>query len=269
MIEPSPSQMKALSNKERKIYQFSNWCNQKLKVPFIYWNACFMYSLIWIGLSRRLFVIGLENVKDINPESRVLIAANHRTFFDFFVTTWVNFDRTNLPRKIYFPVRSRFFYDNLMGVALNFCMGGCAMFPPIFREQDKKEFNRYSIDRIAHELNRAGVTIGFHPEGRRNKDPDPYGFLPAKSGIGEVIIKAPVCSVLPVFLYGLCNQYFVEVYRNIVCPSKHPIYVCYGKPLQFSEKDTDALKISEKVMSEIVSLSEQQRKQMEAEHLVE
>jgi 1-acyl-sn-glycerol-3-phosphate acyltransferase len=263
MIEPSPSQIKLLSNIERRSYKFANWCNQKLKGPFIYWNACFMYSLIWLGLSRRLFVLGLDNVKEFNPDSRIIIAANHRTFFDFFVATWVNFDRTNLPRKIYFPVRSRFFYDNVIGVFLNFFMGGFAMFPPIFRESEKKGFNRYSIERIAFELESAGVTIGFHPEGKRNKSTDPYSFLPAKPGIGEVVMGAPKSIVIPVFLYGMCNRYIIEVYRNFICPAKYPIYVCYGKALSFTKDDTDPIKIAERVMDSIVALSKEQQRCVE------
>jgi 1-acyl-sn-glycerol-3-phosphate acyltransferase len=271
MIKPSSSQIQSLSFVERFAYRAANLCNQTVKVPFIYWNACFMYILIWFGLSRRLYVSGLDNIKEITPDSRIIIAANHRTFFDFFVTTWVNFDRTNLPRKIYFPVRSRFFYDNLFGVIINFVMGGFAMFPPVFRAKDKKDFNRYSIDRIIFELDRAGVTIGFHPEGTRNKSLDPYSFLPGKPGIGEVILRAKQAETIPVFIIGMGNRYLVEVYRNIFKPSQHPIHVRYGKPLQFSkekEEEEGATNVANKVMNAIVELSNEHKKEIATSNTV-
>ena len=195
----------------------------------------------------------------LNPESRIIIAANHRTFFDFFVTTWVNFDRTNLPRKIYFPVRSRFFYDNPIGVLINFVMGGFAMFPPVFRAKEKKDFNRYAIDRIVFELDRAGVTIGFHPEGTRNKSPDPYNLLPGKSGIGEVILRAKQAQTVPVFIIGMGNRYIVELFRNIFSPSSHPIHVRYGKPLKFSSNADDATTVTNKVMQAIANLASEHK----------
>ena len=55
-----------------------------------------MYALIWFGLSRRLTVEGLDNIDHLDERSSVLISSNHRTFFDFFVVTWVNFDRTKV-----------------------------------------------------------------------------------------------------------------------------------------------------------------------------
>ena len=152
------------TNAERAAFWIADRCNRIFKRPFMLWNACFMYALIWIGLSRRLHVKGLENIAELTPQSSVLIASNHRTFFDFFVITWINFDRTLLPRNIYFPVRSNFFYDNIIGVLLNIVMGGCAMFPPIFRKAEKKAFNKYSMKRLAEELQRGAATIGFHPE---------------------------------------------------------------------------------------------------------
>ena len=263
MIKPSSSQLQALSRFERLVFQVADWVNQVLKYPFIYWNACFMYILIWFGLSRRLHVKGLDNIKDLQSSDSLIIASNHRTFFDFFVITWVNFDRTNLPRRIFFPVRSRFFYDNILGIFLNFIMGGFAMFPPLFREPNKKIFNKYAIDRLVYELNQGNATIGFHPEGTRNKSTDPYSFLPPRSGVGDVIRSAATAKTIPMFIIGMSNSYLTEVYRNLVAPSKYPIFVCYGKPLTFPETTLESQQISEKVMSSIVSLSEEHRQSVQ------
>ena len=235
MIQPSPEQLQRLHWIERWTYHLSDWCNRWIKLPFMYWNAAFMYALIWVGLSRRLTVKGMDNIKHLTPNDAVLIASNHRTFFDFFVITWINFDRTTLSRRIFFPVRSNFFYDNFIGWFINFFMGGCAMFPPIFRDEAKKEFNKYSISRIMYELKQGSATIGFHPEGRRNRNSDPYSFLPAKAGIGHIAVECPKVPVIPVFIVGMTNNYAREVYRNWFKPTEFPITVYYGTTMYWNQ----------------------------------
>lgn len=230
MIKPSQEQLNQLQWTERWTYFLSDWCNRWVKLPFMYWNAAFMYALIWFGLSRRLTVKGMEHIEHLTPKDAVLIASNHRTFFDFFVITWINFDRTNLSRRIFFPVRSNFFYDNFLGWAINLLMGGCAMFPPVFRDESKKSFNKYSVARVIYELKQGNATIGFHPEGRRNPNPDPYSFLPAKAGIGHIALECPNVPVIPVFIIGMTNNYFREVYRNWFKPKEYRITVYYGAP---------------------------------------
>ena len=85
MKQPTKEQYSSLSPVERFSYRCADYCNQRLKEPLIWWNRTFMFSLIWIGLSQRLFLHGLKNIESLNEQSRVVIAANHRTFFDFFV----------------------------------------------------------------------------------------------------------------------------------------------------------------------------------------
>lgn len=135
-------------------------------------------------------------------------------------------------------------------------MGGCAMFPPIFRAKEKKAFNRYSMFRISQELERGGVTIGFHPEGTRNKDPNPYSFLPAKQGIGHVIKDSPSASVIPIFSIGITNNYPKEIYRNWFCPEKYPIVVSYGEALNFPKSSLSAQEIAAQVLEAIKKLSQ-------------
>ena len=136
------------------------------------------------------------------------------------------------------------------------------MFPPIFRSPRKKSFNRYAIDRVIFELQRAGVTIGFHPEGTRNKNPDPYSFLPAKPGIGEVLRRAPEAQAIPVFIIGMSNRYIIEVFRNIFVPSKYPIFVRYGKPMSFTNEDQEAITIASQIMDSIIALSIEHQKEI-------
>ena len=207
MIQPSEKQILLLTPIERWAYKLADWVNQNIKPPFILWNAVFMYILIWFALSRRLQVEGTEHISHLTPNDPILIAANHRTFFDFFVVTWVNYDQTSLPRKIFFPVRSNFFYDNPLGMILNLVMGGCAMFPPMFRRKEARDFNHFSVQRIVQELNSGGCVIGIHPEGTRNKNPDPTSLLPPKRGVATILGHAKTVYFVPVFIRGLSKTF--------------------------------------------------------------
>lgn len=253
-----------LSPTERFSFRISDWINNNLKKPFMLWNALVMYFIVWLASSRRLKIDGLDNIAEYNINSSILLASNHRTFFDFFVITWVNFARTNLPRNMYFPVRSNFFYDNIFGLIINIFMGGCAMYPPIFRDEKKKPFNKYSMGLINKKLQDGGVTIGFHPEGRRNKNPDPYSFLSAKTGIGHVIKHCPSSLVIPVFSIGFTNNYPKELYKNWFCPKENPIIISYGKTLHFSNTELTPQEIADQVLDEIKRISQNHQDEQNA-----
>ena len=137
------------------------------------------------------------------------------------------------------------------------------MFPPIFRDNNKKEFNKYSISRIIHELRQGKATIGFHPEGKRNRNPDPYSFLPAKPGIGHIVVECPKVPVIPVFIIGITNNYAREVYRNWFAPSDFPITVYYGAPM-FWNDDAKAQEIANDTLAQIEHLATTHQNQLHA-----
>ena len=189
-----------------------------------------MNILIWFGLSRRLTLHGLENLKEYNTDSRVILISNHRTFFDFFVISWITFNKTSLPKRIFFPVRSTFFYTSWIGIPFCFFMGGYSMFPPIMRESSKRSFNHYALQRMVDELRTQGTLLGFHPEGTRNKSNDPHSLLPPKKGVGKVYQNYPEATVLPVYIRGITNNLAREFWCNWFSAKKHPIDVYFGTP---------------------------------------
>lgn len=269
MKQPTKEQYSSLSPVERFSYRCADYCNQRLKEPLIWWNRTFMFSLIWIGLSQRLFLHGLKNIESLNEQSRVVIAANHRTFFDFFVITWITYTFTNLPKRIYFPVRSKFFYDTIIGTILNFFMGGFAMFPPILREKKKRIFNRYSIGRLIEEADTHPLTIGIHPEGTRNKSSDIFSLLPAKPGVGEILIGSQKISMIPMYIVGPTNNLLLDFWRNWMDPKSFPIHIYIGPPLtpdEFSGKDSDnrdhQQQVADRCMDEIRKLIEEHRRSL-------
>ncbi|MCZ7679658.1 MAG: 1-acyl-sn-glycerol-3-phosphate acyltransferase [Sandaracinaceae bacterium] len=164
----------------------------------------------------------------MRAEDSVILVANHRSFFDFYVVSAMIYWRTRLPRRVLFPVRADFFYDHPAGVALNFVIANMAMFPPVLRDPKRRAFNRYSVARCVAELATPGTVMGLHPEGTRNKGDDPYSLLPAQPGVGQVVLGAPRARVFPVFLHGVTNDIFAELADNWRRPDERPIDIWFG-----------------------------------------
>ena len=99
-------------------------------------------------------------------------------------------------------------------MAVNLLVGGGRMFPPFFRDPAKLPFNRWSLARLAEILRSDDpVIVGFHPEGRRNREPSPYTPLPAQPGVGKIIMDSwPV--IIPAFINGLTNNIAADIVGN-------------------------------------------------------
>jgi 1-acyl-sn-glycerol-3-phosphate acyltransferase len=173
-------------------------------------------------------VHGFDRLPPWDPTGSVIVVANHRSFFDLYVTT-AELVAHGLPHRILFPVRSGFFYDHPLGPFVNGVMSFFAMYPPIFRDRKRAALNLASLDETAALLRRGGFFVGLHPEGTRKKDGDPYTFLPAQSGVGRIIHKAR-CTVVPVFVNGLLNDLTKQVTTGIARRGQ-PIHIVFGAPV--------------------------------------
>jgi 1-acyl-sn-glycerol-3-phosphate acyltransferase len=185
---------------------------------------------IRVATARLTRVHGLDRVPPWDPTGSVILVANHRSFFDLYVTT-AELVARGLPHRILFPVRSAFFYDHPLGPLVNGLMSFFAMYPPIFRERRRAALNLANLDEVAALLRRGGFFVGLHPEGTRKKDDDPYSFLPAQSGVGRVIRKSAV-PVIPVFVNGLGNDLARQV-RGGLTGAGRPIHIVFGAPIDF------------------------------------
>ena len=186
----------------------------------------------WIDLATRNLrhVYGLGRLPPLDPKKSYVCVCNHRSFFDLYlVTTLLVLE--GMPHRMLFPVRSQFFYDQPLGFAVNGAMSFFAMYPPIFRERQRAALNLAGIDEVAWLARRGGAFIGMHPEGTRNKDGDPYTFLPAQSGVGRIIRQADV-EVIPVFINGLGNSIPKQVAGNITKKGP-PVHIVFGAPIDF------------------------------------
>jgi 1-acyl-sn-glycerol-3-phosphate acyltransferase len=218
----------------------------------------------WIrtATARLRHVHGLERVPPWDPSRSLVLVANHRSFFDLFVTA-AELVAHGLPQRILFPVRSRFFYDHPLGPAVNGAMSFFAMYPPIFREKRRAALNLASLDEVAALLRGGGFFVGLHPEGTRKKDDDPYSFLPPQNGVGRVIHKAGV-PVVPVFINGLGNDLAKQVRAGLTGKGP-PIHMVFGAPIDFGSLLLSAggpktyRRIAEKCLESIGDLGRQEK----------
>lgn len=220
------------------------------------------FGSLWISKATEkvITIEGLDAVRSLTPQGGLVIAANHRSFFDFYVISAMLLRQTSLVERLYFPVRANFFYESPVGFLVNGLIGGFAMYPPIFREQEHRELNELSLKRIEELLQEKGVVVGFHPEGTRGKGPDPYDILPAQPGIGRALYKTRA-PVVPVFVVGLSNN-FAHQLLNGFRGKVDPVYAFYGEPIDLSDlyrqsgRASTYLRIANRVREHIVALGQ-------------
>ncbi len=207
-------------------------------------------------------VHGYERLPALDLSQSFILIANHRSFFDLYVV-FGDLVHRGLQHRIVFPVRSKFFYDNPIGLLVNGVMSFFAMYPPLFRERKKAFLNPLALEELAFLLRRGGMFAGIHPEGTRKRDDDPYTFLPAQRGVGKVIQDARV-PVIPVFINGLLNDLPKQVWSNFERTGQD-IFVVFGAPVDFgglldqpkSPKVHQA--IADRVMQAVAELGQEER----------
>jgi len=236
--------------------------------------------------SRLRHVHGLNRLPPWDPSASIVCVANHRSFFDLFVTT-AELVAHGLPHRILFPVRSNFFYDHPLGPAVNGAMSFFAMYPPIFRDRKRAALNLASLDEIAALLQHGGFFVGMHPEGMRNRSGDPYTLLPGQWGVGRVIRKAAAAGldeasgaarsgvretiVLPVFVNGLGNDFAKQVKDGLTGRGER-IHMVFGEPIDFGdllgapETPRTYRAIADRCVDVLTSLGHEERMLRAAQH---
>jgi 1-acyl-sn-glycerol-3-phosphate acyltransferase len=218
----------------------------------------------WIraAIAKLRRVHGLDRLPAFDSAGSLVLVANHRSFFDLYVTA-AELVAHGLPQRILFPVRSTFFYDHPLGPVVNGVMSFFAMYPPIFREKRRATLNLASLDEVAGLLRRGGFFVGLHPEGTRKKDDDPYTLLPPQSGVGRLIRKARV-TVVPVFINGLGNDLPKQIIDGIIGKGRL-IHVVYGAPVDFGplmdapESPRTYKRIAERCLEAITVLGQEEK----------
>lgn len=231
---PTAAHLAGLTRFERASWSAADWFVQNLEGYSTTYNLVTMGAMIWSCSSKRLSIFGRENIAHLNKRSRILLVANHRSFFDFFMVSFVLYYKTNLPKRILFPTRAEFFYDHPLGPLVNLSMSAMRMFPPVMRDKKKARFNHYALERCTEELAIPGTVLGVHPEGRRNKGPDPYDLLPAQPGVGKMALETDA-EVIPIYVHGISNDLGREFMKNWLSPKSSPVDVVFGPSVDLSD----------------------------------
>ncbi|MBA3392247.1 MAG: 1-acyl-sn-glycerol-3-phosphate acyltransferase [Deltaproteobacteria bacterium] len=258
-----------LSRVERLALRFAQASNEDPRGKWLQTQFLRGVSYIWVraSLANRMFVDGLEDMMALRPTAGVLLVSNHRSFFDqYAMLLGLYMGPVHWAKRLQFPVRANFFYDQPLGIAVNALVAGGAMYPPIFRQTERKNLNDEALDKMVEILAKQGNVLGMHPEGTRGKGPDPYQLLPAQPGVGKVALLAKP-TVVPTFIHGLGNNIAQDIAWNFGKSAKREkaVITIFGPPVDYSdltaEKPRPTLykKAADRFMVEIKKLAEREK----------
>lgn len=262
---PLPPEVRAtLSPLERSIVEIALRMNREpLKGAWTWCQRAIGATWIALVTGRLLRTEGFEHVRAAYARGPILFVANHRTYFDMFVVSSLLHRELPGRKRLYFPVVGQYYYQSLVGLALNQFFAFWSMFPPLFALPTHGASDRYALDLLVELCSQGpGYILGIHPEGGRNLDPDPYSFMRFQPGTGKIIHAArPI--VIPTFVAGLDNDIAQQVKRNWMGGA--PIRLWFDAPLPLDEylalpgKGSTYKQITDAVMARVRALAEADR----------
>jgi 1-acyl-sn-glycerol-3-phosphate acyltransferase len=228
-----------LSRLERFAVRFAELANEDPRGKWLQTRFLRSVSYIWVraGIARRMFADGLDDLLALRPATGVMLVSNHRSFFDQYAMLLACYmGPVPWAKRLFFPVRSNFFYDQPLGIMVNMAIAGGAMYPPIYRQSERRSLNDDALERMVQIVRQPGNVLGMHPEGTRGKGPDPYTFLPAQPGVGKLALVAQP-TVIPAFLLGLSNNALDDIRQNFAKDARGPraIITVFGRPIDYTD----------------------------------
>jgi 1-acyl-sn-glycerol-3-phosphate acyltransferase len=258
-----------LTRMERIALRFAELTNDDPRGKWLQTRFLRGVSYVWVraAIANRVLSDGLEDLMELRPDTGVMLVSNHRSFFDQYIMLLSCYmGPVPWARHLFFPVRSNFFYDQPLGLFVNAAVAGGAMYPPIYRQAERRVLNDAALDKMVAILHQPGNVLGMHPEGTRGKHDDPYKLLPAQPGVGKLALVAqPV--VVPVFNLGLGNNIVEDIRQNFSKDARrrHAVITVFGAPIDYrdlsAEKPRPALykKTADRFMAEIKKLAEREK----------
>jgi 1-acyl-sn-glycerol-3-phosphate acyltransferase len=223
---------------ERAVIDLCRYVNEDPRAKWLQSTYLREFGTRWVHtcMKNLMHVDGLGRALALRPERGVLLCVNHRSFFDSYTISSTLLGKTTWCQRLFFPVRSNFFYDSPGGLFVNALIGGLCMYPPIYRDAARRDENEAAVNKMTEFLGQHGTVVGMHPEGTRGKGPDPYQLLPAQPGVGQLILRAKP-MVLPVFVNGLSNDFVEQVASNFRSGGRDgkKIIIVYGDPVNLDE----------------------------------
>jgi 1-acyl-sn-glycerol-3-phosphate acyltransferase len=258
-----PPPVEVLSPFERVSFRAMDFLHRRALNLTERWLRTVSVGWMTLGSRNMMLPLGLERLAGLSYDDGILLVSNHRSFFDLYMLMLLLHRHTSLRQPVLCPVRADFFYQRAAGVAVNLLIGGGRMFPPFFREPQKNEFNKWALERVAEELRGGRVLVGFHPEGTRNKNDDPYEPLPAQPGVGKLVMETwPI--IVPAFINGLSNDILADIAGNFRGTKR--VVAVFGEPIDLTpfkklgNRLTSHKKIADALTKRIYELGEEERR---------
>lgn len=228
-----------LTRFERLALRFGELTNQDARGKWLQTRFLRGVSYVWVRalLANRILAEGLEDLIALRPETGVMLVSNHRSFFDQYAMLLACYmGPVAWAKRLFFPVRANFFYDQPLGLVVNAAVAGGAMYPPIYRQTERRALNDKALEKMIEILRQPGNVLGMHPEGTRGKGPDPYAFLPAQPGVGKVALLAQP-MVIPAFIHGLGNSVVEDIKWNFgrEARRRHAVISVFGPPVDYAD----------------------------------
>ena len=176
-LRPSPSELGQLRRLEQVCFHVADFYQTRLRWLRVLWNGVMMRAMVLFLMGRRCRVFGAEHIAHLGSHDKVLVAGNHRTFFDFWIITVCGlWQASGAPLFSFYPVRATWFYTHTLGLVMNMLFSAVAMFPPILNTPSDKRshelhttdlrqrshtWNDFAIRRVIADLKTPGVLCGL------------------------------------------------------------------------------------------------------------
>ncbi len=208
-----------------------------------------------------------ERLREVPLEDGILLCGNHRSYLDPFAIcaqAW-----RVLPSSVRFvvPSRTEGLFDRWWSLAANLVLTFGNIYPPIVRGSRGGAWGKQVTQTLIDLLNSGRVVVAIHPEGGRNKGPDPYQLLRGRPGLGKIIHQTRA-AVFPIFLLGFPRGPRAVLAANYRRGARQSplVHIVMGPPVDFSAEralpGSPALyyDISQKLVAAIAALIPEERR---------
>lgn len=207
-----------------------------------------------------------ERVAEVPLEQGILLCGNHRSYLDPFAISALAGDHLRPNVRFVVPGRTEGLFDRWWSLIGNLVMSFGNIYPPIVRGSRGSAWGIQVIDSLTALLNQGPMVVPIHPEGGRNKGPDPYQLHRGRPGLGKIIHQTRA-AVFPVFLHGFPRGPVAVLKANYRPGARqHPlVHAVMGRPVDFSferaQPGSPALyyDISQKLIAAIAALMEEEK----------
>jgi 1-acyl-sn-glycerol-3-phosphate acyltransferase len=173
-----------------------------------------LYALVWaivVPFMRLYFRLRISGAERIPREGAVIVAPNHKSFWDSF------FIGATTIRPVRYMAKSELF-ENRAAARLLVALGA---FPVRRGTADDEALE------TARTVLRQGDVLALFPEGTRVRDPDELGE--PRSGVGRLALELGV-PLLPAAISGTENLFFGPL------PKPRRVTVSFGEPIEVAAR---------------------------------